>query len=240
MSSKLEQLQKQNDGMYNNLVKNNVSFTRKSPSSDEDHTQFYLAEQQELKNALAEFRKLQPKLPVPAPKIKQPKVKQEAKKEVKLEKDEDDDEVLVDKKPNHQTFTNMEDMKRAFCNNEIDEFIKLLKSQPYLFYKAEYKYASDMDGKPDYVARNFVKGFIKNLDDYRKYFFNCFRCYESDRTYKYPSWWIVNTPTDMPTILGDYVDDFTFTQLGSDDLDKFIKEFNKVPEDSVLAESYLH
>jgi len=241
MSSKIEQLQKQNDGMYNNLVKNNVSFTRQAPLPDEDLLVFYQNELKQLREALVEFKKQQPK-PEPKPKVAPPPPKEVVPKVKKAIKDEaeEDDEVPVDKKPSYPTLGNMEDLKRSFCNNELDEFKKFVGEQPYLFYRANYKFADDMDGKADYVARNFVKGFIKNLDDYRKYFFNCFRCYDKDKKYSYPSWWIVNTTTELATVLGDYVDDFTFTQVPTDEVEQFLQEFQKVPEDTVLAEAYLH
>lgn len=71
----------------------------------------------------------------------------------------------------------MEDIKRAFFNKEYDTFETLIKQHPLRYYRASYNYASDKDGAPEFVAKNLVKGFVRNLDDFRKYFITGFRCF---------------------------------------------------------------
>ena len=151
MSKQLEQTKKHNEGMYNNLVKNGVSFTRNTPPDTEDEDtllEFYKNEQQALKDSLVEFRKSQPK-PAPKPKKQNPPP----------QKKKDEEEVVVEKKPDYPTITNMENMKRALFNNEFEEFETLAKEQPYLFYNADYKYSHYMNGKADFMAKNLVSGF---------------------------------------------------------------------------------
>jgi len=49
----------------------------------------------------------------------------------------------------------MEGSKFAYFSKEegkYDEFVGLLKSNPFHFYVVEYKYSSDNDGRPDFVA----------------------------------------------------------------------------------------
>ena len=254
MSNKLEQLKKQNEGIYNGLEKNGVPFTRKGvPETHDEETlmKFYQEENQELKKAMAEFRKNQPK-PEPKPKNNNPpqapatqQKKEQKKKDEDEEHDEAEDEVLAEKKPSYSTIVNMEDIKRAFFNDEIENFLKLAKEQPYLFFEAKYKYNEDMDGRPDYVAKNLVNGFVKNLDDKRRYFMNCFRCYnkvsKEDKTYTYPSLWIVNTNDNLKDVTEDFSEDFEFTKVEQDHLDEFLQKFQKVKNDeSLVNEAYLH
>ena len=236
MASQLEKTKKQNDGMYNGLVKNGVSFERKTaPETDDEDVllKFYQDEQAELKQSLIEFRKNQPK-PEQKPKKVAPPPSPKKEEEV---------EVLVEKKPNHKTVANMEEMKRAFFNDEIDSFLKLAKDEPYLFFEAEYKYNEDLNEKADFIARNSVKGFIANLDDKRKYFMNCFRCYSHNdgKNYTCPSLWIVNTETNLKEVTEDFSDDFEFTKVEGNDIDQFLQKFKKSKdEDNLIVEAYLH
>ena len=245
MSAKVEQLKKQNDDMYSNLDKNGVVFERHNPvenSSEEELVKFYQAEKKELIDALKEFRSKQPKAP-PQKKEPQPQVKKEVKKEVKkkeAENNEDDEnDVPVEKKPLYETFNNMEELKRAFCNKDMETFTKLCKEQHYLFFEASYNYDSDMNGKPDFAAKNLIAGFKRNLEDQRKYFFNCYRCYmKGEQTYVYYSLWIVNTDANLKDVTDGCSEDFTFKKV--DDVDDFIKKFENSTEENLLTEAYLH
>lgn len=254
MSSKSAQLKKQNDGMYANLVKNNVPFERKNPSpdseSEEELLKFYLEEKQQLVQALQEFKKSQPKQEkVTVPKVEQPKTNPKKEKD---DKEEADEETFVEKKKTYPTFNNMEELKRSFCNDEMDTFHKLCREQKYLFFEGNYKYASDMNGKADYVAKNLVAGFVRNLEERRNYFFNCYRCYTNTNantntnsdadanTYSYTSLWIVNTDSDLMEVTEGCVDDFVLTKVEPGDLDRFLEKFQKSKEDNLLKEAYLH
>lgn len=258
MSSKSAQLKKQNDGMYANLVKNNVPFERKNPSpdseSEEELLKFYLEEKKQLVQALQEFKKSQPKQEkVSVPKAEQPKTnpkKEEKQDKDKQEKDADDEETFVEKKKTYPTFNNMEELKRSFCNGEKDNFLKLCREQKYLFFEGNYKHAGDMNGKADYVAKNLVTGFVRNLEDRRNYFFNCYRCYANTNantnsdadanTYSYTSLWIVNTDSDLTEVTEGCVDDFVLTKVEPGDLDRFLEQFQKSEESNLLKETYLH
>lgn len=75
-----------------------------------------------------------------------------------------------------KTVCDLEEIKRAFFSKEYDTAFGLLKEQNLKFYKASYKYTSDNDNKPDFIAKNLVGGFVRNLEDFSKYFLVCFRC----------------------------------------------------------------
>jgi len=240
MSNQPEQLKKQNAGMYNNLVNSNIVFNRSVPSeafSDEEVVKFDQEEKPQVMKAMQEFRKSQPKAP-PKKKETQPPPQKKAKVADDAEADENE---YVEKKPNYNTFNNMEDLKRAFFNNEIDTFIKMCREQKYLFFEGAYNYNSDMDGRPKFVATNLVSGFVRNLEDKRKYFLNCFRCYANeDGTYTYSSYWIVNTDASISEVTEKFSDDFTFTQVENDGLDAFLQKFQKSTEENMINEVYLH
>ena len=142
------------------------------------------------------------------------------------------------------TITNLEDIKRAFFNKEYDTFETLIKPHPLKYYRASYNYASDKDGAPEFVAKNLVKGFVRNLDDFRKYFITGFRCFsdvdESGlKKYSYPSMWIVNSNDKLEDIIGSLYEDFTFSE--ENDVDVFLRDFRKLDDvDNLLDEAYLH
>lgn len=123
-------------------------------------------------------------------------------------------------KPVYSTVTNMEDIKRAFFNKDYATFRSLAKEHPFAYYKATYKYSSDNSGRPAYVAKNLLRGFVQQLDDYRKYLMVCFRCVVIDVdacTYTYQSYWMVNSRDPISTILGSLYDDYEFVKVEGDD-----------------------
>ncbi len=134
---------------------------------------------------------------------------------------------------------NMEEAKRCFFNKDYTSFDSIILSNNLTMYRANYKYASDKDGSPDYIAKNLVKGFSQNTMEFKKYFMICFRCiYHDNSTYSYPSFWIVNTTDNIQLILGDFYDDFDFEPVS--DPQQFLTEIRKSTDNSVIAESYVH
>jgi hypothetical protein len=135
-----------------------------------------------------------------------------------------------------KTIGNLESAKHAFFNNENEEFVKALQSKPYKFYKATYKYWDDYTGRPDFIVRNFNRGTIQNLDDFRKYFLVCFRAnVVENKTYKFESYWVYNIE-DAKKILGSTYDDYEWSEVS---FDEFITNFNKSTNEYV-SEDYLH
>ncbi len=224
-------LKKQNDGIIASLKAKNVAFEYEE--IDETDLEKVKALNVYLKDLSAKNR------PPPQPKADKAEIK---KPDPKPNDEEDDDNALTKEvKPVFQTITNMEDIKRAFFSKEYEQAATLISSHPFQFYKADYKYSDDNTGKPDYAARNLLRGFVQGLDDYRKYLLVCFRCVLVDpeaKKYDYPSYWIVNTPEDLKTLLGDLYDDYVFTQVITKE--PFLKEMEKKEHENIVGEVYLH
>lgn len=229
---------KQNDGISSSLEAKNIDFNDFVLNTE-------LPEEEQLNNLkthniyLKELSKQ-----TRQPQEKKIKVVQEQpKKLIKEEKkdDEESDDEIKEEKFNYSTICNMEDIKRAFFANDYDQFKTLIKEQKLIFYTCDYKLSTEFDDKPDYMARNLLRGFVQNLDDFRKYFMVCFRCIElKSQKYSYPSFWIVNTNDDLKTILGSIYSDNIFTIVSNDNIDDFLKNFEKKTDENIIGELYLH
>ena len=240
MNPKIENLQKQNDAIYSSLVSKNVLFTRHVITDETKILEILTEENKELKELSKNNR------PVSQVVEKKTVAQIVEKKEQipKEQKDDDEDESFEDSKKSYTIIHNMEDIKRAFFNKEYELFEELIKQHEFIYYKVSYKYSSDNDRKPDYVARNLLKGFGRALDDYRKYLLVCFRCTEYEPIkYDYNSLWIVNTKDDLKTIIGSFYDDFDFQLQTFDVENNFLEEFRKKDlevELNIIGETYIH
>jgi len=245
MDKQIANLKKQNEGMETAFKNKNIEFTKLSTDNIDPEIELDL-----LKN-YNEYLKGISKNNRPPPQEKQ--VKQEQKQQSvpkKKEEDDDDqgdDDVPKDLKPIYSTIVNMEDIKRAFFNKEYDNFNDLIRQHPFKYYQANYKYASDNTGRPQYVAKNLLRGFVQGLDDYRKYFIVCFRCILTNKEineYIYPSYWIVNSNDDIKTILGSLHDDYEFNLVEEPaEITRLLKKMEKTEteeDDTLVGEIYLH
>ena len=238
MNPKIQNLQKQNDAIYSSLVSKNVLFTRRVITDETKILDILTEENKELKELSKNNR--------PAPQVieKKPAVPVVEKKEQIPKELDEEDESFEDSKKSYTIIHNMEDIKRAFFNKEYELFEELIKQHEFIYYKVSYKYSSDNDRKPDYVARNLLKGFGRALDDYRKYLLVCFRCTEYEPIkYDYNSLWIVNTKDDLKTIIGSFYDDFDFQLQTFDVENNFLEEFRKKDlevELNIIGETYIH
>ena len=153
------------------------------------------------------------------------------------------DEV-VEALPKFPTIGNLENGKRAFFNGDFEIFQKEVMSKPYRFFTCYYKYSSDYTGKPDFIARNLNNGFIKQLEDYRKYLMCVFRCTKVLNTmFSYTSLWIVNTTEDINKVIGSISEDFDWEEIKDESHKKsFLDEFRKQEENDqeIISECYLH
>ncbi len=247
MSTKLQSIQKQNDSILFSLLSRKIEFTRSiipEGVSEEEHIRILTEENTRLKEAVKANK------PAPQPKEEKPKVeqvKQESKPKPKqkeeTKEDDEQEEVFEEPVKKFETIGNMEELKRAFFNGLYDEFETHLKASPYRFYKVEYKYNEDKDGAPEFSAKNLLKGFVRNLDDYRKYFMICFRCWKdsNETKYKYSSLWIVNTLEPVCNIIGSFSDDFVFEEVtGINNFIADIKKIENIDETLCIGESYVH
>jgi hypothetical protein len=225
-------LQKQNDSIYNSLIAKGLNFERIFINCEMEET-----EQIKLLNEENAKLKELIKLTRPAPQPKENNVKQDKQdkqdKQVKQvqsnlsktnkdnnENDEDDEETFDEPIKKFNIIANMEEIKRAFFNGEYNEVEEQLKSIPFKFFKANYKYNSDKDGAPEYSATNLLEGFVRSFDDYRKYFLICFRCWKlnNNNTYLYDSYWIVNSDEPISNIIGSTCEDFEFEEIHDSNL----------------------
>jgi hypothetical protein len=175
---------------------------------------------------------------------------QPKQKDMKVEHDddeEDEEEFVKEVKPVYSTITNMENIKRACFSKDYTTAAELIKHQPFKFYKANYKFSSDNIGRPAYVAKNLLRGFVQVLDEYRRYFMICFRCILIDKEtneYRYPSYWIVNTNDDLKAVLGSVYNDFEFVAVeGEEAVSKMLKRMEKNEDENdeaLIGEVYLH
>jgi hypothetical protein len=245
---KINSFSKQNDSIYSSLISKGIQFVRIDISSIEDielKLKMLLEENSKLKEVVKNNK------PAPVPKESNPVVQVQPKKESTRIKDEDEDEdcneVFEEPKAKFSTITNMEELKRAFCNGEYESFESLCKTNGFKYFTANYKYSSDKDGAAEFIARNLVKGFVRNMDELKKYLFVCFRCYQNDltnRIYSYSSMWIFNSNESLKTVLADMYDDFDFTEVSDlNQVSNFLFEFRKLNQDletNLIDEQYLH
>jgi hypothetical protein len=249
MSSKaILGIQKQNDSIFTSLLAKNILFERiviPEGVEEQEHLKLLNEENVMLKEVV--------KANKPPPQLKEVKPIVESKpneSKTKENKDDDEeDEIYEEPVKKFDTITNMEDMKRAFFGGDYGVFEEQLKLHPFKLYKVGYKYNSDKDGVPEFSAKNLLKGFVRNFDDYRKYFMICFRCWKSQdkNEYKYDSFWISNTNEPIQNIIGSLWEDFEFEETS--ELDNFINMIKKIPETdepvyvngfTCIGESYVH
>lgn len=234
----IDNLKKQNDGMETSFKNKGIQFNKLSVSIEDPEIELKILKDYN------EYLKGISKNNRPPP---QEKPKVEPSKPKKKEEEDDEDDVPKDIKPVYSTITNMEDIKRAFFSKEYETFHQLVREHPFKYYKANYKFSSDNTGRPGYVAKNLLRGFVQSLDDYRKYLIVCFRCILIDKNtteYIYPSYWIVNSNDDIKAILGSFYDDYEFINVDEEDaISKLLKKMEKNDDETdefLIGETYLH
>ena len=234
-------LTKQNEGMETSFTHKGVQFTKLSiENGDEPEVMLTLLTEYNiyLKNISKTNR--------PPPPPKPQSVKTVVEPDIKTTKPIDfsnEDELTKEEKITFPTICNMEDAKRAFFSKEYDTFFNIISGHPLKFYKATYKWSDDNDGKPEFIARNVLRGFVQGLEPYKKYFMVCFRCIlidASTKRYAYPSYWIVNTDINITTILGSLYDDYKFTSVDEVDVKTMLDEMKKSEDENLIGETYLH
>ena len=233
-----EILSKKINGLYNQckkmediLIHKTKDFEIKNYTSREEMENLcdeLTSYQNELKNKEKEFKKLE------AEKLKQEE--EERRKEA---------ELLKQQQPKFEIINDLEPLKRNFFNKEersLDLLRTELNNNNYKFYVIEYNYSNSMFGKPEYMACNLMKGFIKRFDNYTKYLFSVFRCFnnKNNNDYIYVSYILLNTPSSFTEILGDKLDDFSFEEIDSNRFIDKIIESSSENNLNLLDEIYIH
>lgn len=238
-AKQIANLTKQNEGMEAAFKTKGIPFVKLSIDSVDPETELLM---------LQNYNKYLKEISLANRPVKVKEEKPPVKEPVKVEKEDDEEELVREVKPVFSTITNMEDIKRAFFSKDYDTFKTLVSQHPFKYYKANYKYADDNNGRPAFVAKNLLRGFVQNLDDYRKYLMVGFRCIltnNDNKEYKYPSYWIVNSNDELKSILGSLYDDFEFIDITNqeDKINIMLKRMEKNEDENdtaLVGEAYLH
>lgn len=178
---------------------------------------------------------------------KQLKIELKEKESIKLknEKQEEEEKKKLQETNviKYEMINDLEPLKRNFFNPDErdlnylnDELIK----NDYKYYALEYNYSDHMFGKPDYIASNLLKGFIKRMENYSKYIFGVFRCFnDENNNYFYVSYLLFNT-LSFEKILEKELDDFGIEQINKDKFMEKIIENTKEKNLNLLSEKYIH
>lgn len=241
MNSSISNIRAQNTGMETAFQKKQIVFTKQdiAPMTDEAEELRVL---QSYNAYLKEISK-QSRPPAPPPK---PKLSRTETVSVAVPDE--------DPKPVFNKFTDMNSIKRMYFGLEtdaFDQFAHMLGEHPFRFYTATYKYAADYKGRPSFVAKNAIRGFVQNLELVSDYLMVRFLCFRVERgmgsgddsvsgqdEYEYMSVWIVNSSDPLTDILGSMYDDFTFTEVSLSDAILLWKKVK--PSDMFIGETYLH
>ena len=236
-NKKITSLKSQNDGIYKSIIAKNHPFDRTIITDDmtEDVILQLLSEEniklKEISNQLK-----------PVKEVKEVK-------EVKLVKEvkDDDEEVITDPIKQVEQIMNLEEVKRYFFNGEYQQFIDNIKDKGLKLFKGTYNFSNYQDGSPKYAAKNRLNGFVRDFDDYRKYFIASFRCTEianKEKEYEYTSLWLVNTNENIDVLVQGFYEDHTLVPFDgsiedfTDELSMY-KKSEELPE-NLVGEIFLH
>ena len=144
------------------------------------------------------------------------------------------------------------------CNSEIlnsnQEFLEKLIINPELeikvydpnlcklkLYKANYKESIRFDEDKDYIHKNLNGGFVNIFEDMKDYIFAVFRLNINPLNGNciYSSWWIVNSFSDIRSLIKSDSSMFDFTEVNQENISEFLHEFKKCEPGTVLDEKYL-
>jgi hypothetical protein len=138
----------------------------------------------------------------------------------------------------------LEPCKSKFFTADHTGFVEELKSGKFRVFSAVYNYNDDYEGSPAFVVKNFVNGLIQQLDDKRKYLFVSFKCTKTESKYCITSTWITNCTLEMPELIPEKYEDFTWKQMDLTEencfatiLDSFVK---KEDDESVIITAHVH
>jgi len=142
----------------------------------------------------------------------------------------------------HQLTASLEPCKSKFFSNDAS-FLNDIIDNNFQVYYGEYVDIADYDGKPEFIVKNLVKGFVQQLDNERKNLFTAFKC-TKDENYQISSLWICNCVSPLVEIVPSMNENFALEKLNindADDVTKILSIFNKNDNDPKLVTiQFLH
>lgn len=142
------------------------------------------------------------------------------------------------------TTLTLEPCKTKFFTGDMDGFKTELTNGKFKAFSSTYKYNDDYEGRPGFIVKNLVNGFVNQLDDKRKYLFVAFRCQKIFDRYLITATWITNSILTIQEVVPDKYDDFTWEQLSLEnpsDITRVMTDFRKEYETTNdLIVAYVH
>ena len=136
----------------------------------------------------------------------------------------------------------LEPCKSKFFGDDLDGFKSELTNGKFKVFTSNYKYSDDYDGRPSFIINNLLNGFVKQLEDKRKYLFVGFRATKTDNKYTITGAWITNCTVPMADVVLDKYEDFNWTDVdvtNANDVTIVLQILDRTKDDNVLT-SYLH
>jgi len=239
----LTSLQKQNDGIYKSLTARNIEFKRLIVTDKMEVSEIIMIlkdENTQLKTIAKLHKPSKQKKKRKAGAVKTGAVKPDAVKPDAVKSAIPVDEVIAYKPITSNR--EMEVIKRVFFNESIEDFTNLCSNYTFQYYHLRYRFASDNDMKPKYIAGNLVGGLVKQLEEFKQFLFGVARCEVSlhpgnGTTYLYDFYTILNTQHNIQDVLGSLLDDYLIEEI---ELKTIGEQFPKRIDEMVIAEKYLH
>ncbi len=239
-NKKIVSLKNQNDGIYKSIIAKNYYFERIVITEDmtEDTIIQLLSEEN------AQLKEISNRLKPPK-EVKEVKEIKEVKEVKEVKEDKEDEEIIKDPVKQVEQIMNLEEAKRYFFNGEYQQFIDNVKNNGLRLFKGVYNFSNYQDGSPKYAAKNRLNGFVRDFDDYRRYFIASFRCIEkSEKEYEYTSLWLVNTNESIDVLVSGFSEDHTLVPFdGSvEDFTNELSVYKRSEEqpENLVGEVFLH
>jgi hypothetical protein len=146
---------------------------------------------------------------------------------ISIQMSEEDKQFEDPKKTNpldklEKSATSLDSLKRGYNDHKKtdskfftqESFLKDFDQKGFSIYQASYKYNDDFTGRPDFVNRNAVNGFVQNLDDARKYAFGSFILVDMGKDVKHlTSYWILRGQEPIKDVFDSFLDDNVWVKL---------------------------
>jgi hypothetical protein len=120
---------------------------------------------------------------------------------------------------------NTMDHKKLESKYFSTDFKKDFDKEGFSIYKSVYKFNDDFKGRPSFVNRNAVNGFIQTLDDARKYSFGSLMLVNEKDVTIMIGYWIIRGQEPLKEVFGDFLADNDWSKLSIDDSEELNQAF---------------